>query len=279
MIEVTPPARSAARVRVRFERHLAAAAYALVGGHDNARLRILDAARERVRRKSAEHHGMNRADARAGKHRERGLRDHRHIDGDAVALLGAARLEDVGEPAHLGLQLAVSDLAVVLRIIALPDDGDLVAALRHMAVDAIVGDVGDAVLEPFDRDVMRIEGGVLDLGEWLEPIDALGLLAPESVRILDRALVHGGVLFRIDEGALFPIGRNVIDLVTHLPLLGALRVSSTIIMRPGFRAPQAFQCHTLVGTELTKRKSPYAMLHAMLRFIRPRRRRRPWEEK
>ena len=53
----------------------------------------------------------------------------------------------------------------------------------QVAVDAVVGDVGGAVLEPFDRDVVFGERGVLDLAERLEPVDALSLLGPEAVRI------------------------------------------------------------------------------------------------
>src|SRR5262249_18418082 len=53
------------------------------------------------------------------------------------------------------------------------------------------------------------------LAEWLDPVDALGLLAPETVRILDRACVHFLVLGFIHVGAFPPIGRNVIDLVGH----------------------------------------------------------------
>ena len=129
-------------VDIGLERHLAAAAQAFVGGDDDVDFAVLDAAGERIRREAAEHHRMDRADARAGEHRERRLGDHRQIDGDAVALLDAARLEHIGEAADLVVQLAIGDLAVVLGIVAFPDDRDLVAALREMAVDAVMGDVG-----------------------------------------------------------------------------------------------------------------------------------------
>ena len=57
-----------------------------VGTDDDLRLRILDARRQRSARKAAEHDAVDRADARAGQHREHGLRDHRHVDQHAVAL-------------------------------------------------------------------------------------------------------------------------------------------------------------------------------------------------
>ncbi len=158
---------------------------------------------------------MHGADARAGKHGDRRFRDHRHVNGDAVAFLDAARLEHVGEAADLGVQLLVGELLVVLGVVAFPDDRGLLAALGEMPVDAVVGDVELAVLEPFDRDVVGSEGGVLDLAERLDPVDALGLFGPEAVRVLERARIHFLVFRLVDEGALGPGRRNVIDLVGH----------------------------------------------------------------
>jgi len=57
-----------------------------------------------------------------------------------------------------------------------------------MAVDAIVGDVGEPVFEPLDRNV-ALEGGVLDLGIGLEPVDPLAMLAPEGIRIGNALLI------------------------------------------------------------------------------------------
>src|SRR5262249_4504931 len=145
----------------------------------------------------------------------RSLGNHRQVNGDAIAFPDAARLQHIGEAAYFGVQLLVGKLFVVLRIVALPQDGRLVAALGKMAVDAVVADVQRAVLEPFDRHVAGVVGGVLDLAERLDPVEALGLLTPETVRILDRAHVHFLVLGFVHVGAFPPIGRNVIDLVRH----------------------------------------------------------------
>src|SRR5580704_2046857 len=103
-------------------------------------------------------------------------------------------------------------------MLAFPDDGGLVAAGVQVAVDAVVGDVGGAVLEPFDRDVVLGERGVLDLGEMLHPVDALGLLGPEAVGIGQRAVVHFFVFGLGDEGALGPLGWNFVDLIRHAVL-------------------------------------------------------------
>ncbi len=181
------------------------------------------------RREAAEYHRMDRANARAGENGDRGLRNHRHVDGDTVALLDAARFQHVGETADLGVQLFVGEFLVVFRIVAFPQDGGLVAALGEVAIDAIVAGVQRAILEPFDRDIVRVVGGVLDLAERLDPVDALGLLGPEAVRVLDRTRVHLLILGVIGVGPFAPVGRNVIDFfVGHwLPPVPALTPRAT----------------------------------------------------
>src|SRR5262249_52597772 len=158
---------------------------------------------------------MDGADSGAGEHGNRRLGNHRQVNSDAIAFLDAARLQHIGEAGDFSVQLLVGKRFVVLRIIALPQDGGVVTALGKMAVDAVMADVQRAVLEPFDRHVAGVIGGVLDLAERLDPVDALGLLTPETVRILDRARVHFLVLGFVHVGAFPPIGRNVIDLIRH----------------------------------------------------------------
>src|SRR3984893_18713880 len=200
---------------------------------------------------------MNGADAGAGQHGVGGLGNHRHIDRDPVALLGAARLEHIGEPAHLGAKLPVSDLAVIPRIVAFPDDGNLIAALGKMAVDAVVGHIGDAVLKPFDGYVVWIEGCVLDFGERLEPLNTLRLRGPETGRILDGMLIHGGIFNVVDVGAFAPFGGNFVDLPAHTSAPHASRFGAPrpferfldTIMRRVFRASQGIECHTLVEVD------------------------------
>jgi len=61
------------------------------------------------------------------------------------------------------VQLAVGDFPVLGRIVAFPDDRDLITALCQVTIQAIVGDVQGAVGEPFDVDMVIVEGGLLDL--------------------------------------------------------------------------------------------------------------------
>ncbi len=205
-------------IDIGFQRNLPAAAQALVGGDDDLGLAVGDALREAVRREAGEHHGVNGADPRAGQHRVGRLRDHRQIDGDAVALLDVSGAQDVGHLADFVVQLAVGDVLGLRGIVAFPDDRGLVAARVEMPVDAVPGDVEDAVLEPFDRDVPGRVGDVLDLVERLDPVDAPGLFAPEAVGILDRAVIHLAVLGVVDKGALGPFRGHIVDLLGHLSL-------------------------------------------------------------
>src|SRR3546814_7981758 len=68
------------------QRHGLAAAQALVGGDDQLRLAVAHAVGDGVGGEAAEHHRVDRADARAGQHRHGGVDYHRQVDGDAVAL-------------------------------------------------------------------------------------------------------------------------------------------------------------------------------------------------
>ncbi len=69
--------------------------------------RIVDARRQLLSRETAEHDGVDRADAGAGEHGEDGLRDHRHVDDDAVALADAELHQHGGQRRHLLQHLRV----------------------------------------------------------------------------------------------------------------------------------------------------------------------------
>ena len=75
---------------------------------------------------SAEDDGVDGADARAGEQRDGQLGRHAHVDGDAIALLDAERLEGVGELLHFGVEFGVGEAADFAGL-AFPDDGCLVA--------------------------------------------------------------------------------------------------------------------------------------------------------
>ena len=192
------------RVGIGFQRNLAAAAQAFVGGDHEIRLAVVDASGKRVRREAAEYDGMDRADARARQHGVSGFRDHRQIDRHPVALLDAVSLQHVGEAAHIVVELAIGDVPRFgLGVVRFPNDGGLLAALLQVPVDAVRGDVQRAVLEPFDRHVGKFERGVLDARVRLDPVETLAFLAPELVGLVDALLVELLVLGLVDKACSF----------------------------------------------------------------------------
>ena len=187
-------------VSVHFQGNGLAAAQAFVGRDENFRAAIYDAASERFGREAAEDDRVDGPDARAGEHGIGGLKDHRHVDGDAVALPDAEFLQDVGELAHGGVEVAVGDRVAVARIIALPDEGGLVAAGFEVAVDAVGGDVEDAVRIPAHVKVSGFPGDVFHNGVGCHPVEALALLTPEGGGVCDRGGVHLPVFLRGEVG-------------------------------------------------------------------------------
>jgi hypothetical protein len=114
------------------------------------------------------------------------------------------------------VQLAIGDLLGDSRVVAFPEDRDLVTALGEVAVDAVRRDVEHAVVEPADADIAGIVDVAHRVGRiGLDPVDPLAVLAPELNRVLDRGLVHRLVLGVVDIGALGPIRADGDQFVAH----------------------------------------------------------------
>jgi hypothetical protein len=143
-----------------------------------------DAVAHALRAEAAEHHRVRGADAGAGLHGGHAFDAHRHVDDDAVTLLHAARLQRVGELAHLGQQFAVADLGD-LAVVGFEDDGRLATqAALDVAVQAVVRHVERAVLEPLEE---RGAFAVQHLGEGRLPADDLARQAgPVAFVVVDR---------------------------------------------------------------------------------------------
>ncbi|MNR14695.1 hypothetical protein D3C85_1311820 [compost metagenome] len=99
----------------------------------------------------------------------------------------------------MAVQFVVGDVGGFSGIVAFPDQGDLLAALRQMPVDAVVADVQSSALEPADLALFQV--ATVDLVPGLRPVEkGLGLLGPEAFRLLDglpiQALVVGVVEVR-----------------------------------------------------------------------------------
>ncbi len=100
------------------------------------------------------------AQPRAGEHRDRQLRNHRHVNRDAVAGLQPAEVaQHRRDLVHPRVQLLVGDRAerLVLRF-GHEDERRLVLVLRQMPVDAVVAGVELPADEPFpERRLARVE--------------------------------------------------------------------------------------------------------------------------
>jgi hypothetical protein len=176
---------------------IAPAAQALVGGDHQLAAAVGDAVGDRVRREAAEHHRMDRADARAGQHRDHRLGDHRQVDGDPVALADAEVAQRVAQPAHAGVQFAVADALGRQRgVVALEDQRRLVAARGKVPVQAVDAGVELAVAKPADVEVGRVEAGLADAGRRGYPVDPSRDAAPERVRVAQRVGVQARVISR-----------------------------------------------------------------------------------
>ncbi len=170
-----------------------AAPVAAVGGDEDLGLGVVDAVAQGLGAEAAEDDRVDGADAGAGQHGDDGLRHHRHVDGDAVALLDAEALQGVGEQVDLAVEVPVGEHAPVAGL-ALPDDGGLVAlAGLDVAVAAVVAGVDLAADEP--PGVRRVP--LQRLLPGLEPVQPLGGVLPEADRVLpgpfaDLAAAHVG---------------------------------------------------------------------------------------
>ena len=111
------------------QRHFLAAAQAFIGRNDDVGITIVEPVGQRVGRKPAKDHGMNRTDPCAGQHGIGSFGDHRHVDRDAVALLGTHHLQRIGHAADFVKDFAIGDvLGVFAGVVGFPDDRCLVGA-------------------------------------------------------------------------------------------------------------------------------------------------------
>jgi hypothetical protein len=84
---------------------------------------------------------MRCTQTRAGEHRDRHFRDHRHVDRHAIALTNAERLQRIRRLLYLAVEVVVGEGAPITR---LPDpvNGDLLAEPRgDVPIDAVLRNV------------------------------------------------------------------------------------------------------------------------------------------
>ena len=186
-------------VGVMLESDLLAAPVPAIGGDQDLGLAVVDPTRQRLGREPAEDDRVRRPDPGAGEHRDRQLRDHRHVDGDAVARLDAELLEGVGRLADLALEVAERQRSGVAWL-ADPVVGRLVAeAPLDVSIDAVVADVELAAGEPLRERQIPFERR----RERRRPVELFASpLRPEGleIRLRFRVKVGGAVGLRGEGG-------------------------------------------------------------------------------
>ncbi len=154
----------------RLKRQRLAAADLLVGGDHGDRPGIDDALVQRLRREAAEHDRMRRADPRAGLHCRDAFDRHRHINDHAITRLHAQPAQPIREPVHAGKQFLVAHAGHVAVVGLEHDRGTFPPPGFDMTVEAVIGNVELAVLEPLVERCVRF---VEHLGERCLPGELL----------------------------------------------------------------------------------------------------------
>ena len=130
--------------------HHAARLDPAAGRDDGLRRAVINPHGQFIRRKAAEHHRMDGAKPGAGQHRLQGLRHHRHIDDNAVALGHTLGAQGTGQRGHTGLQLGIGDRMLAAGHRAVVDDRHLIAATSFdMTIHRVPAGVDRGIGEPF----------------------------------------------------------------------------------------------------------------------------------
>ncbi len=136
---------------------------------------------------------MDGTDARTGQHGHGRLRNHGHVNGYPVAFFYSPGLEYVAELTDFLVKLPVGDGFIDFRVVAFPDDGNLVSPLFNMPVHTVITDIQLCAFKPPDVRGVVVNGH--DIVPGAEPADELlGLFSPELFRIFNGFLVHSQVL-------------------------------------------------------------------------------------
>ena len=156
-------------------------------GQNDLWLGVVDAGRKLLGGEAPEHHRVDGADARACKHGDDRLGDHRHIDENPVARLNPEIAEDGAERRRLVEQLTISEGAFRRSDGAVVVERDPVAAAGlDMPVERVEAGVQAGVGEPAAVDAsVRVENA---LGLAC-PGDLARRLGPEGLRIGAPAII------------------------------------------------------------------------------------------
>ena len=157
------------------------------GRDDDFRLRVIHAGCQLVGREAAEHHRVDRAQARACQHGNRSFRDHRHINQYAVALLHALIAQHAGEFGDCLGQLRVGISALAVGDRGIVDQRQLITAAGFdVTIQRVVSGVEQAAAEPARH---RLGIQIQDLVPGFVPVQLGSCFAPECLWVLQGLLV------------------------------------------------------------------------------------------
>ena len=132
---------------------------------------------------------MDRADARAREHTNRGFRYHREVDRDPIAPLHAEILEQCRRSTYFPMQLAIGDPPHLTRIVSLPHDRDLLSSMKKMAVETVLTYVELSSNEPLNVRLREVPRD--DLAPQRVPLNQrTSLLVPKLFRMLNGELIE-----------------------------------------------------------------------------------------
>ncbi len=152
-------------------------------------LRIEDAITQRLRGEPSEYDTVDGTDARAGEHRDDGLRNQGHVNRNAVALRHAETSQDVSELVDLAPQVEIGPGSPVAGL-ALPNQRRLVPPRPpHVPVEA----VGRGVDLPTDEPAGIRSAPLKHRVPGLLPLEFPRKRLPERQRILPGSPVDVGV--------------------------------------------------------------------------------------
>ncbi len=155
---------------------------------------IVDAHGELVGGETTENDRVHGAEPRAREHRDHGLRNHGHVDDDAIAPADSLGGQHTGKSRHLVEKLPVGERLDSVGDGAVVDERRLIAAaVVHVHVEGVVAGVELGAGEPaVERLVARIE----HLVPGLVPVHVPGGLRPECLAVFDGARVYLSVATR-----------------------------------------------------------------------------------
>ena len=161
-----------------------------VGGENQAGAGGTDPVPQGARSETSEDDRMDRADPDGREHGDDGLGAGRHVDGQAVAPIEAESTQGGRGTLDLSEQLRITERPPAAALVERDKRRTVAAPGRHVPVERVLGEVRVAAGEPPER---RRLGLFEDTVGRRGPLDQLGRLAPEGVRVLERAPMEGVV--------------------------------------------------------------------------------------